>query len=322
MTVPAHGDPVPSSWPPATFGTRGWTQGTVRVLGHRLFYRSFGAPRRGVLLTLHGGPGATHDYLLPLADLARDGYRVVFFDQLGCGRSEVPRSATEYTVERYTEEVEAVRRALRLGRIHLVGSSWGGLLALSVARTYPASLQSLVTIGGIADIPLAEREMRRLRNRLPPAARRALDRYEARGEFDHPAYLRACREFYERHLCRVRPWPRELQHSLEMAARRPVYPTMNGPNEFTITGTIRYWDMSRDLGRIRTATLVTGGRYDEVTPRVARQIHEGIPGSTWVTFARSSHTPFWEERPRFMEVVARFLRAHPRAGRPRSAGAP
>ncbi|HYK93687.1 MAG TPA: proline iminopeptidase-family hydrolase [Thermoplasmata archaeon] len=275
-----------------------------------MYVRSIGRPARGTVLTLHGGPGATHDYLLPLADLSARGYQVVFYDQLGCGRSEVPRNSALFTVERYVEEVEALRRKLHLGRVHLMGSSWGGLLALAYALRHPQGLQSLVTIGGLASVPFAAAEMARLRRRLPSGVRRELARYESQGAYHAPGYLRAVDTFYRRHLCRLWPWPPEVQRSLAWVERRPVYPTMNGPNEFTITGTLRYWDCTARLGDIRTPTMVTGGRHDEVTPRVARQIHEGIAGSEWVTFRESAHLPFWEERARFRSVVGEFLDRH------------
>jgi proline iminopeptidase len=88
---------------------------------------------------------------------------------------------------------------------------------------------------------------------------------------------------------------------------RPVYHTMNGPNEFTIIGNIRYWDATSQLHKIGVPTLVTGGRYDEVSPKVARSIHKGMKRSKLVTFPNSSHLPFWEEREKFMRVVRRFL---------------
>ncbi len=296
-----------------------WVEGAVSVLGYRLFCRSIGSGRRGTVLTLHGGPGATHDYLLPLADLAERGYRVVFYDQLGCGRSQLPRDWGLFTVERYAEEVEALRRTLRLGRVHLIGSSWGGLLALAVALRYPRSLRSLVTVGGLASVPLARTEMLRLIRRLPRPIRSTLAREAAAGRYFSPAFRRALEVFYQRHTCRLLPWPREVVHSFAMAEQRPVYSTMNGPNEFTIIGTIRYYDCSRELARIRLPTLVAGGRFDEITPRVARQIHAGIRGSTLALFPQSSHLPFWEERERFMRVVGEFL---DRAGSRRSVAAP
>jgi len=284
------------------------SEGHVVVDGFRLFYRSFG-PDAGVptVLGLHGGPGASHDYLRPLADLTRFGYRVVLFDQLGCGRSEVPDDRALFSLEHHVQETEGVRTALDLGRVHLVGSSYGGLLALAVALAHPEALRSLTTIGGLASVPLAQAEMGRLRRELPPQTQRTLDRCEANGTTSHPEYAAAAMEFYRRHLCRLDPWPAEMVHSLEATTSHPVYPYMNGPSEFTITGTIRDIDLSAELPRIRMPTLVLGGRYDEVTPRVAEQIRGGIPGARGVTFLESSHVPFWEERERFTQVLAGFL---------------
>ncbi|MCI4367743.1 MAG: proline iminopeptidase-family hydrolase, partial [Thermoplasmata archaeon] len=277
--------------------------------GNRLFYQSFGTADRGTVLGLHGGPGATHDYLLPLTDLVEDGYRVVLFDLLGCGRSDVPEDHRLFTLAHNVEETEGIRSALRLGTIHLVGSSYGGLLALAYALRYPAGLRSLITVGGLADVPFAAREMRRLITTLPPEVQSVLGKYEALREFQAPEYLRAVEGFYRRFLCRLDPWPPELVHSLEMTGHRPVYGEMNGPNEFTITGSIRDIDLTDRLPSIRVPTFVLGGRYDEVTPAVAEQIRSRIPGALRVEFQSSSHVPFWEERAAFRSVVLGFLRS-------------
>jgi proline iminopeptidase len=281
-------------------------EGYVTVLGHRLFYKAVGEPVKGNVLCLHGGPGATHDYLLPLADLAASGYRVVFYDQLGCGKSELPKNITLFTVERAVEEVEGVRKAFALGKVNLVGSSWGGMLALAYALDYQRNLRSIVTIGGLASVPLTTAEMDKLKARLPAEVLAIMKRYEDEGDFENPEYQKAVQVFYRRHLCRLPEWPKELVHSLEHLSR-PVYLTMNGPNEFTIIGNIRYWDATNQLHKIKVPTLVTGGRYDEVSPKVARSIHREIKRSKLVTFPNSSHLPFWEERGKFMRVVLNFL---------------
>ncbi|HTP55359.1 MAG TPA: proline iminopeptidase-family hydrolase [Thermoplasmata archaeon] len=281
--------------------------GEVAVLGHHLFYRSFGPEKAAPVLALHGGPGASHDYLLPLVDLTDAGFRVVLFDQLGCGSSEVPDDRTLFSLEHHVAETDGIRRALGLGPVHLVGSSYGGLLAIAVALAHPASLRSLTTVGGLASVPLASAEMARLVRELPTETQATLRRCEAGGTTGSAEYQAAAMEFYRRHLCRLPTWPTELTRSLELAMTHPVYPYMNGPSEFTITGTIREIDLSARLGEIRRPTLVLGGRSDEVTPRVAEQIRQGIPGAQGVTFEESSHVPFWEERARFMSVVASFL---------------
>jgi len=282
------------------------TEGHVKILGFDLFYRTYGRPTKGTILCLHGGPGATHDYLLSLEDLAQFGYRVVLIDQLGCGKSERPRGTALYTIAHNVEEVEGVRKALQLGKVHLMGSSYGGALAIATALKYQRNLRSLVITGGLASVPLTVREMRRLVNRLPPKTRATLAKYEAREDYENPEYLAAVDVFYRRHVCRLPVWPREVTYSFEHLSR-PVYFTMNGPNEFTIIGTIRDWDVTDQLPTIRVPTLVTVGRYDEVTPRVAESIHRGIRGSKLVRFEKSAHLAMWEERSHYIGVVRDFL---------------
>jgi proline iminopeptidase len=289
--------------------TKPSSQGFVQVLGHKLFFRSFGRGTKGVVLCLHGGPGATHDYMLPMADLTEGGYRVVFYDQLGCGRSELPKDSSLFVPERYVEEVEHLRRKMKLGRVHLIGSSWGGMLAIAYALKYQRNLRSMTTIGGLHSVPLTIAEMQRMKRKLPARVVRTLEKYEAKGDYDSRAYQKAVMIFYRKHICRLRVWPKELTYSLNHISK-PVYFTMNGPNEFTIIGNIRYWDVTEKLGSIHVPALVLTGQYDEVSPKVGRAIHRGIAGSRLVIFPGCSHTPFWENRAAFMQTVAGFLSSH------------
>lgn len=288
------------------------------VDGFRIYTRTFGSPRAArTLLCVHGGPGATHDYLLPLADLARDGYRVVFYDALGCGRSDLPPDSKEFTIEHDLEVLDAVRRGTGADRIHLMGSSYGGLLVLAYAIRHSEHLISLNSTGGLSDVPFTVREMHRLVRRLPPRTQATLRRYAARGEYHHPDYEAAALEFYRRHVCRLWPWPADVTASLARMSR-PVYETMNGPNEFTIIGRIKDVRFTRELRRVSVPTLVLHGRYDEVTPAVGQRIHRAIPGSFFHVFPRSSHMSFWEERGDYRRLVRAFMgmaeRALPRRG--------
>src|SRR2546426_9657823 len=133
-------------------------EGSPKFLGSTLFTRTYGKPTKGTALCLHGGPGAPHDYLLSLEDLAQFGYRVVLIDQLGCGKSDRPRATSLYAIAHNVEEVEGVRAALRLGKVHLMGSSYGGALAIATALKYQRNLRSLIVTGGLASVPLTVRE--------------------------------------------------------------------------------------------------------------------------------------------------------------------
>ena len=249
-----------------------------------------------------------HDYLEPLGGLAATGRRVVFYDQIGCGNSWVEKDPSFWTVELFVEEVAAVRDALGLDRIHLFGSSWGGMLAMEYALTQPDGLASLVLSSSPPSIPVWEEETGRLRRELPAEVQAVLDEHEAAGTLDSPEYQEATMEFYNRHVCRLDPWPDYVVRSFAGLEEHPeVYMTMQGPNEFVITGTLKDWDIAGRLCEIDVPTLVTHGRHDEFTPRQADALHRGIPGSQLVTFELSSHMQFAEEPERYRRVVADFL---------------
>jgi proline iminopeptidase len=149
-------------------------------------------------------------------------------------------------------------------------------------------------------------EMQRMKKALPSNVYRAMEKYERAGEYDNPEYLKCVEIFYRKHVCRLAEWPEELKYSIEHLSK-PVYGTMNGPNEFTIIGNIRYWNVTNQLHSIKIPTLVTCGKYDEVSPKVARDIHRHIKSSKLVIFPKSSHLAFWEERERFVSVLKNFL---------------
>jgi L-proline amide hydrolase len=287
------------------------TEGTIPYAGGETWYRVVGEgedPGRLPLLCLHGGPGALHDYLEPLEELADTGRRVVFYDQIGCGRSWVEKPADFWTVELFVREVQTMRDALGLERVHLFGSSWGGMLAMEYALTRPAGLASLLLSSSPASIPLWEEETGRLRRDLPEETQRVLSEHEAAGTIGSPGYEAASMEFYKRHVCRVDPFPDCVQRTFAGVAQHPdVYMTMQGPNEFVITGTLKTWDITDRLGEIDVPTLITAGAHDEFTPVQAERVNEGIKGSELVTFEHASHMQFVEEPERYRELVAGFL---------------
>jgi proline-specific peptidase len=287
------------------------TEGRIPYAGGETWYQVVGdgeRPGKLPLVCLHGGPGALHDYLEPLGALAETGRRVVFYDQIGCGKSWLEADPATWTVELYVDEVGAVRDALGLDRIHLFGSSWGGMLAMEYALTRPAGLASLVLSSSPASIPVWAEEANRLRRGLPAEVQRVLDEHEAAGTIDSPQYEEATMDFYKRHVCRLDPWPDYIVRTFAGLQEHPeVYVTMQGPNEFVITGTLKDWDITGRLGEIDVPTLITAGRYDEFTPRQAEALNRGIPGSELVTFEESSHMQFAEEPERYRELVAGFL---------------
>lgn len=299
------------------------TEGHVRFRGHRTWYKVVGELRAATpLLVLHGGPGAAHDYLEPIEGLAATGCAVVFYDQLGCGKSDQPHDPGLWTIELFLEELATVRAALQLEHLHILGQSWGGMLAMEYALLQPFGVESLIVADSPADMEQWVAEANRLRAELPPEVEAVLRKHEAAGTTASPEYEEAVMVFYRRHLCRVDPMPECVQRTFaQLEANPEVYHTMNGPSEFHCIGKLKDWSIVGRLGEITVPTLILSGKYDEATPAIAETVHRGIPGSEWVLFEESSHMPHVEETERYLEVVAGWMTRVEAAARSRNASA-
>lgn len=276
-------------------------------IGYRLWTRTVGDGPGLPLLLLHGGPGGGHDYLEPLAGLAGDR-PVIFYDQLGCGRSDRPDSPAMWTIERFADEIDEVRAALGLDRCHLLGQSWGGWLGIEYMLRRPPGVASFVAASTSASIPQFAAECARLIAELPEAHRRALAEQGLRSDYENPAYAAAEKEFYARHVCRLPEWPDCLMRTVENMTGNQVYETINGPNEFTTIGNLRYWDRIDDLPRIAVPCLITCGRHDELGPVCAATLQAGIPDARTAIFEDSAHVAHIEEEQAYLDCVGAFLK--------------
>ena len=216
-----------------------------------------------------------------------------------------------WTVDLYLEEIDVVRKALGLERIHLLGQSWGGMLAMEYMIRQPKGVASVTIASSPASMIQWVEEAAKLRDQLPPDIQATLVKHETAGTTSSDEYQQVMLEFYNRHVCRVVPNPEYVQRSFAKMAQYPeVYNTINGPSEFYVIGTLKNWDIIDQLGKINAPTLVTSGRYDEATPVIAETVHKGIPGSKWVLFENSSHTAHVEEAERYMQVLSDFITQH------------
>lgn len=284
----------------------GVEEGYVEVTGGRVFYRRLsGGGERLPLLVLHGGPGFTHDYLEPLEKLA-DRRDVIFFDQLGSGRSDRPGDEGLWRVQRFVEEVESLRAALGLDRMHLLGQSWGGCLAATYCLTQPGPIASLVLASPLISVPRWLEDAARLRAALPDEVRATLDSHEDSGLTGCPEYAAATLFFYKRHFCRLEPWPDPLERTFAGMSQE-VYETMWGPTEFHCTGNLQGYDLTPRLPEIRVPTLFTCGRHDEATPDAMVAFRDIVPRAELVVFERSSHSAHLEETGHYLDQVGAFL---------------
>lgn len=261
------------------------------------------------MLTLHGGPGFTHEYLECFEDfLPQEGIEYYYYDQLGSHYSDQPTDAGLWTIPRFVEEVEQVRAALGLENFYLYGHSWGGMLGIEYALKYGRHLKGFVLSNMTAGIKAYEKHAGELRRALPANIIAILDKYEAKGDYENPEYQQAMFGYvYAKHLCRLTPWPEPVERAFRHFNQQ-VYNIMQGPNEFVITGTFKDWDRWGDLPQIKTPTLVIGGQYDTMSADDLKRESQLLPHARLAICEQGSHLAMWDDQQTYLNHLLRFLK--------------
>lgn len=232
---------------------------------------------------------------------------MILYDQLGCGNSEKPGFSYPYSLEDYVNELDELIHLLLPGPVHLLGQSWGTMLAVEYLLTKdPNHVKSLVLSSPCLSVSRWDADQKRNLQALPDFVREAVERHETAGTFDSPEYLNAMDMFYHTFVCRLDPWPDPLLQTMEKMSA-DVYTLMWGPSEFTITGSLRSFERVDDLHQIHTPTLITCGEFDEASPDTCRYYLDKIPGSELVLFPGASHEHHLEQTPQYLASVAEFL---------------
>jgi proline-specific peptidase len=284
--------------------------GYARVRNRRIYYRRVGRPVRGTVLVLHGGPGLTHEYLAPLADLAGVGYELVFYDQLGCGRSARLSSYRDYTISSNADDANELRRRLKLGRVNLLGHSYGGALALEAAIRHPRAWKSLVVSSGYASMKTLWKARRLRVDQLSTANRRAWLKQDRTG-VPTRASARAAEEFRRRfsERCAIRPYEamQTFSHANWRILKAMGMATPRLYDEGYTRGTMAGWDVTPKIPRLRMPVLITVGQFDHVTPDCAREIHRLIPHSRLAVLRGEGHLSFFERRDHYVSLLRDFF---------------
>ncbi|TFY63036.1 hypothetical protein EVG20_g6489 [Dentipellis fragilis] len=293
------------------------TEGTIPFAidgeTYQTWYKLHGdlSSSRPPLVVLHGGPGLSHDYLNPIADLAQrtPPTPVLFYDQLGGARSthlpSKPRSF--WTLDLFIAELENVLAHFNIaGAFDLLGHSWGAVLGSEfVVRHQPKGLRHLVLANGLANSQIRNEARKKLLFKLPEDARKTIVEHEAAGTTTEQVYKDALRVFYATFACTLDPPPPELIYSISQAEDDSAGGVVldNVRKSFLEND----WDITDRLHLIHVPTLLINGENDYMTDDVQAPFFQGIAKVKWVKFAKSSHVPHWEERERYMDQVSRFL---------------
>lgn len=285
-------------------------EGYIPFKGYKTYFKIAGKPKKGILplLVLHGGPGSAHNYLLSLAELAERGRQIIFYDQLGCGESDEPDDASLWTIQTFVDEINVLRNELALEKIHLLGHSWGGMLAIDYLLTKPAGIQSAVLASAMISMPLYNREVEKLKQSLGSHVYEALTRHEKAGTTDSSQYVWAYGEYKKQHLYRGSELPEEYQRPYGTKGDA-VYHKMWGVSEAHAYGTMKNWDRIDRLHEITIPALITSGQYDELTPWQAGVTRDEIPDAKLRIFTNASHLAHIEVKDDYNAVVNDFLKS-------------
>lgn len=260
------------------------------------------------MLTLHGGPGCTHEYFECFEDfLPQEGVEFFYYDQLGSDYSDQPKDTSLWRMDRFTDEVEQVRKGLGLENFYLYGQSWGGMLGIEYALKYGQNLRALIISNMTASIPSYLKYINEIRARFPESVQKMMTEYEAKEQWDAPEYQDLLiKELYNKHICRIVPWPEPVSRMFKHLAT-PVYNTMQGNNEFVVTGTFKDWDRWNDIQKITVPTQLIVGKYDSMRVEDIQKMHELIPNSQIGICENGSHLSMWDDQDAYFKILIGFL---------------
>ena len=273
----------------------------VAVPGGRVYVRINGDLRNGKppIVMLHGGPGSSHWYFLNATALA-DDRAVILYDQLDSGRSEAKDDPANWRIERFVDELEAVRVALKVPRWHVLGASWGGTVALEYGARQPAALAGLVLQSPLVSTAVWLEDARALKDAMPPAVRDLLDRCDIAGAAPKADCDTATDAFYARHVRRYPPPPSiaTYRDALPRSFSAGIYNAMWGRAEFTATGTLKDYDGKPLLARLNgRRTLFVAGEFDEARPATVAIFSRQVPGGAGFEMVRGAAHSVMNDNP-------------------------
>lgn len=265
------------------------------------------------LLLLNGGPGATHEYFECFENfLPAEGIEIIYYDQLGCGNADNPNDIALWDLGRYVEEVEQVRKALKLdaSNFYMLGHSWGGILAMEYTLKYQKNMKGLIISNMMSSCPeYGKYADEVLAKQMDPKVLAEINQIEAAKDFANPRYMELLiPNFYEKHILRfpAKEWPEPVNRSFAKM-NQSLYVTMQGPSEFGISGKLEKWDRKAELKNITIPTLVIGAKYDTMDPKHMEEMSKLVQNGTFLFCSKGSHMAFYDDQKAYFGGLIPFL---------------
>ncbi len=285
-------------------------EGKMPFKGFETYYRIVNPDgKKTPLILLHGGPGSTHNYFEVLDSVAiEDDRPLIMYDQIGCGNSYIEGHPEMFNADVWMEELMSLREHLSLDEVHILGQSWGGMLAIWYAiEKQPEGVKSFILSSTLSSAKLWRKEQYRRISYMPSAMQEAIRKADEANDYTSKEYLAALDVFMESYCagkfteadpeCLTRP----------KKSGTESYIVGWGQNEFTPTGTLSHYEFTDRLHEIKQPCLITSGQIDLCSPFIAKTMYDGIENSAWELFAYSRHMPFVEENEKYVNVLKEWL---------------
>jgi proline iminopeptidase len=278
----------------------------------KVWTKRFGNNPRIKILLLHGGPAGTHEYMECFESFfPKEGFEFYEYDQLGSYYSDQPKDSSLWTLDRFVEEVEQVRKAIGAdsSNFYILGNSWGGILGMQYSLKYQRNMKALIVANMMASCPEYGRYADEvLARQMPPEVLKEIREIEANGDFSNPRYMELLLpHFYQQHLCRLKEWP-DAVNRLFKHVNGEIYTMMQGPSEFGIAGRLANWDIKARLKEIRVPTLMIGAKYDTMDPKAMEEQSKLVQKGSYLYCPNGSHLAMWDDQEIFMNGVIKFIK--------------
>ncbi len=284
-------------------------EGYVKVEGGKIWYSMKGKTGKTPLLILHGGPGSNSCNMMAGYSKLEKERPVIFFDQLGSGRSDRTGDTTYWKVEKFVKQVDAIRKELDLNEVIILGHSWGGaLLAEYMVTGNPEGVKACIFSSPLISTPMWIEDAKILLEALPLNIRDTINKYERLEIYDAPSYISATDSFYSRHLSRENwPYKKVLECDGSKGFYTEIYNYMWGPTEFTANGTLKDFDRSQDLSKIQVPILFLSGEYDEARPETMKKFKELSKNAQVAVIQNAAHMTMMDNPEQLAKEITSFL---------------
>ena len=274
--------------------------------------KRFGNNPKIKILLLHGGPAAGHEYMECFESFfPKEGFEFYEYDQLGASYSDQPRDSSLWTIDRYVDEVEQVRKAIGgdKNNFYVLGNSWGGILGMEYTLKYQDNMKALIVADMVASCPdYGKYAAEVLSKQMDPEVLKEIRDIEAKGDYGNPRYMDLLMpNFYKQHLCRLQEWPDAVNRAFKHL-NSEIYTLMQGPSEFGIAGRLAHWDIKDRLKEIKISTLMVGAKYDTMDPDAMEAQSKMVQHGRYLFCPNGSHMCMWDDQKIFMDGVIKFIK--------------